>query len=138
MKEENKKIQTVVDRIRVLLFNYDLAIQMAQTEIKKRTADIELYKGHGGKTGRKFLVAKVEKERYERYVNELIILKNELIEGLEIILDKYSNSYKQVFMLYFIERKSLEEIKRQTCYSLTAIKYIVNKFRSELITMFTL
>ncbi len=138
MKEETKKTQTVVDRIRVLLFNYDLAIQMAQTEIKKRTADIELYKGHGGKMGRKLLVAKVEKERYEKYINELVILKNELIEGLEIILDKYSNSYKKVFMLYFIEKKSLEEIKKQTCYSLTAIKYIVNKFRNELITMFTL
>jgi len=136
MEKESQEAKTVVERIRKLLFNYDLAITYANGEISLRNAEMNRYEGKGGNANRKFVVAKIEKERLEIYIAEIENAKRELLENLEIITDKYIGKYKQVFYSYFIEGKSYQEIAEITNYSFEAIKVIIKRLKRELISMF--
>lgn len=137
MRDENTEARKIVVEIRRLLLNYDLILLTATCEIKNRVADMNLLEHRQDKKSQKLYVkAKVEKERYELYVDEINNLKNELLENLELILDKYCGKYKNVFVVYFIEGKSREETAELTNYSVDAVKKIVERFRHDLIDLF--
>lgn len=134
--DNKKEAKTVVDKIRRLLFNYDMAIVYAKGEISFREADMELYRGKGKVGAKKYAIARIDKERYEIYIEKIENAKSELLENLSIMLSKYNNKYKQVFMLFFIESKSYQEIADITHYSFEAVKYIIKRLKRDLLTMF--
>lgn len=136
MSENTEKAKTIVDRIRKLLFNYDLSIAYGKSEIHRRSIEMELYEGKQGNAYKKFVAAKVEKERFELYVDEMENAKKELLENFNLITDKYIGKYRQVFVAYFIENKSYEEIAEITSYSFEAIKWIIRKLKRELLDLF--
>ena len=137
MDKDSQEAKTVVERIKKLLLNYDLAIAYGKGEIDFRTAEMNKYEGVNGYGYKKFIVAKVEKARFEIYVAEMESAKKELLDNLEIITDKYIGKYKQVFYSYFIEGKTYQEIAEITNYSFEAIKVIIRRLKGELINMFS-
>ena len=137
MIEERAKTNTIVKRIKKMLFNYDLAVAYVQGEIKIREANMRLYKGDTKKTSkRKFVISKVEKERYEIFLEEIAVAKKEILENLNLILDKYQPRYRQVFIAYFLEDKQYCEIEALTNYSYDAIKAIIRRLKNDLIDLY--
>lgn len=137
MTEEIKEATTIVDRIKKLLYNFDLAITYAKGEIKLREANINLYANDGRRySQRRFINAKVDKERFEIYIKELENAKREILDNLEIILSKYTERYKRVFIMYFIENKSYDEICSETNYAPDGLKDIIVKLKKDLIQMY--
>ena len=137
MIEERAKTNTIVKRIKKMLFNYDLAVAYVQGEIKIREANMRLYKGDTKKISkRKFVLSKVEKERYEIFLEEIAVAKKEILENLNLILDKYQPRYRQVFVAYFLEDKQYCEIEALTNYSYDAIKAIIRRLKNDLIDLY--
>ena len=137
MIEERAKTNTIVKRIKKMLFNYDLAVAYVQGEIKIREANMRLYKGDTKKISkRKFVLSKVEKERYEIFLEEIAVAKKEILENLNLILDKYQPRYRQVFVAYFLEDKQYCEIETLTNYSYDAIKAIIRRLKNDLIDLY--
>ena len=137
MIEERAKTNTIVKRIKKMLFNYDLAVAYVKGEIKIREANMRLYKGDTKKTSkRKFVLSKVEKERYEIFLEEIAVAKKEILENLNLILDKYQPRYRQVFVAYFLEDKQYCEIEALTNYSYDAVKAIIRRLKNDLIDLY--
>ena len=137
MIEERAKTNTIVKRIKKMLFNYDLAVAYVKGEIKIREANMRLYKGDTKKISkRKFVLSKVEKERYEIFLEEIAVAKKEILENLNIILDKYQPRYRQVFVAYFLEDKQYCEIEALTNYSYDAVKAIIRRLKNDLIDLY--
>ena len=81
MIEERAKTNTIVKRIKKMLFNYDLAVAYVQGEIKIREANMRLYKGDTKKISkRKFVLSKVEKERYEIFLEEIAVAESSNVD----------------------------------------------------------
>ena len=137
MIEERAKTNTIVKRIKKMLFNYDLAVAYVKGEIKIREANMRLYKGDTKKNSkRKFVLSKVEKERYEIFLEEIAVAKKEILENLNLILDKYQPRYRQVFVAYFLEDKQYCEIEALTNYSYDAVKAIIRRLKNDLIDLY--
>jgi len=137
MIESSKEARTVVDRLKKLLYNYDLEIVYAKGEIKLRQASMSLYENDIRRNSqKKFVVAKVDKERFENYVDELENAKREITDNLEIILSKYTPRYRQVFIMYFFENKTYDEICEATHYAPDGLKKIIQKLKSDLIQLY--
>ena len=60
MIEERAKTNTIVKRIKKMLFNYDLAVAYVKGEIKIREANMRLYKGDTKKISKNDKILKIE------------------------------------------------------------------------------
>lgn len=135
--EERTKADTIVTRIKKMLFNYDLAVAYVDGEIKLREANMRLYKGDTKKDSqRKFLIAKIEKERYQLFMEEVAVAKKQILENIDLILEKYQPKYRQVFIAYFIEDQKYADIETLTNYSCDAIKVIIRRLKNDLIDLY--
>lgn len=136
-REERKQAQNIIANIRKILLNCDLTINYAKAEIRLREATMELHRGSQKKhRQRAFIDAKVDKERFEIFIEEIESLKNEVLQNLEIIFDKYTDKHKQVFLYFFLQQKSYDEIAELTNYSKPTINYIVSKLKEDILTFY--
>lgn len=136
---ENVKSEakTIIEKIKRILFNCDLTIAYAKGEINLRNSIMSLYEGDmRKKSQQKFIRAKIEKERFELFVDEVEHTKTEIKENLNLIFDKYQPKYRQVFLLFFLEDKSYQEIAEQTNYSFEMIKLVIRRLKNDLITLY--
>ncbi len=136
-RDENKQAKTVADKIKKMLMNLDMTILYADSEIKIRQATMKLYEGQTTKWAqRKFVEAKIDEERFEVYKEDILHLRDEINENLEILLSKHTPRYKQIFIMYFFQDKTYQEIADQTNYSLVAINKIISKLKNDLLTFY--
>lgn len=137
MKNDTRQATTIVDRIKKLLYNYDLSIEYAKGQIKLRQATINLYSNDTRKySQRKFLIAKIDKDRYENYIAELEDAKRSILDNLDILLSKYTERYKQVFIMYFLQNKTYDEICDATNYAPDGLKDIIARLKGDLIQLY--
>lgn len=128
---------TIVDKIRRLLLNYDLTVAYALGEIEIRKQVINLYKGDERKPSqKKFIQAKIDAERYEIYVEEVVKAKKELEKNLMFVLNRYAPRYRDIFWWHCIELKSYDDIAAETGYSVVALKKIVHRVKEDVISFF--
>ena len=137
MSGEMEQAKNVIERIKVLLFNYDLELTYARGCVREFEITMRLYQNdHRKDRQRKFLSAKVDKERFENYIDEILDAKKEIMDNIDIVLSNYTPAYKRVFVMYFFENKTLEEISTETNYSFDGIRYIINKLKSLIIQLY--
>ena len=137
MTESTRTAKTIIDKIKQLLYNYDLAIVYANGEIKLREATMSLYSNDTRKKSQmRFINAKVDKERFEDYVADLENAKREILDNLDIILSKYTEKYKRIFIMFFIENRSYDEICEKTNYTPDAVNKIISKLKSDVIDLY--
>ena len=128
---------TVVDKIRRLLLNYDLTVAYALGEIEIRKDIMELYKGDDRKPSqKKFIQAKIDMERFEIYAEEVLKAKKELVDNLNSVLKRYTERYQKIFWMACIEKKPYAEISDKTGYNYETIKKIVHKVKGDVIGWF--
>ena len=135
--DTSKQAQTIIDKIKQLLFNLELTIVYADGEIAVRRSTMKLYEGQTNRyKQRKFINAKVDEERFQIFKEDVENVKNEIMENLDIILSKYQARYKQIFVMRFFEEKTYQEIADETNYSLVAINRIVARLKNDLLTFY--
>lgn len=134
MKDKKvKEGQTVADKIRKLLFNIDLRIVDAEGEIKVAKHDFDLNsKIDSPKHRQNAAKAKMRKECYIVYLDNLKKTKQEIRISLDKVLTRYNSKYQKIWTMYFIEKKSIDDIVNEVSYTRDNINKIVQKFKIEL------
>jgi len=134
MSDNSEKGIKVINQIKKLLYNYDMALVYANGEITFRQANMKLYQNSKKKYDRVLFVSnKVDKEKFEIYQQELMKAKNEIVSSVNSILDRYNSKYKQVFIMKFFEEKTIDEIASSLGYSKRAIDDIIAKLKRDFI-----
>ena len=137
MQEDVKKATDMIQKIKRLLYNYDLAIVEAKGQYELRQAAMRRYSQDKRKFAvRKKLAAKIDCDRIDTYINEINSKKQEVYDNLMLVLDRYNKRYTKVFMMYFIEEKTYEEIATVTSYSRDAIRTIVRRLKNDILDIF--
>lgn len=137
MRDDTKQAQTIATKLKRLLFNLDLTREYAKSEIEIRRATMKLYKGETAKwKQRRFLEAKIDEERYQIYLEDIENVRIELVENIELILSKHTERYKKIFIMFFLEDKSISEIADESHYSVDTVKKIIQKLKQDLLTFY--
>lgn len=134
MNEETKKGLGVINQIKKLLYNFDLALAYANGEIEFRKANMNLYQ-HSKKRFEKslFVSNKVDKEKFELYASELEKEKQQIMIVINSVLDRYNPRYKKIFIMRFFEEKPIKEIADDVGYTQRQIFAIIEKLKKDFI-----
>ena len=140
-----ERINNITERIKRLLFNYDLTIAAIQAEINLRDSNIELIdcvvaasnkKDYTKKQLKEITLLKADKVVFENCLEKTLSRRNKLLENISTIFERFNNH--DVLEKIFIE-KYLKEITPEEKNNLKK-KYpeydeIFKKIDSVLITM---
>ncbi|MCK9235180.1 MAG: hypothetical protein M0P09_02550, partial [Acholeplasmataceae bacterium] len=66
------------------------------------------------------------------YMVNIQAIKEASINKLSLILDTYNQKYKDIFIMYFIERKAIEDIAIIAKYNRRHIDRIIAKLKEDL------
>lgn len=125
--------QQIADNIRKILLNCDLRIVYAEGELKLANEERKLHSKLGGKSHtRKALLAKARCETYKVFIETVKKIKGEISLGLDTVLSRYTPKYKKIWIMYFIEQASIDEICSAVAYSRSNINVIISKLKNDL------
>lgn len=125
--------QKIADNIRKILLNCDLRIVYAEGELKLANEDFKLHSKVGGQANaRRALRAKARCESYKVYIKNVSKIKGEISLALDTVLSRYTPKYKTIWIMYFIEQSSIDEICSAVCYSRGNINVIIKKLKMDL------
>ena len=111
-----ERINNITERIKRLLFNYDLIIAAIQAEINLRDSNIELIdsvvaasnkKDYTKKQLKEITLLKADKVVFENCLEKTLSRRNKLLENISTIFERFNNH--DVLEKIFIE-KYLKEI----------------------------
>lgn len=132
MNKETTKEENVIDKIRTLLLNYDLALDYAKGEINYHDCNMKLYANSQKKKEKaRYISHKIDKEKFEVYYDEIVKAKEDVLVILNSVLDKYIPIYKTIFIMKYFQQREIECIANQTGYSSAGIYKILNKIRKD-------
>jgi predicted DNA-binding protein YlxM (UPF0122 family) len=125
--------------IRKALFNYELEMARADALAQKFEAKADLHSHPKGKREkREYVLACVQRDKYEQYRDCLSSEREELLETVNSIVDKYQGRWAEIFEMAFLERTvSLTEISDKTHYSKRTLSRIIKIMRDDLQEMET-
>ena len=124
----------VVDRLKRLLLHYNLLTVYAKSMVDNAVSRMQLYYGCTGKKKKKrFLLAKIDFERYSIYLEEITRQRDELLSNIELVMSKHNKRFEKIFVAYYVEGKSKEIIADELDYSLEAVNKIIYEISDELI-----
>ena len=134
-----EKAKDITQRIREFLLNTDLSIVYAQGVLDNLDAEMKLLEGKKDRYHqKKFIEAKIQKEKEVQYIEDLNSNKQKVLDNLSRVIDKYNHAYKKVFVSYFIEDKSVTETAEISGYSIENVKKIIQKLRVQLVATYPL
>lgn len=137
MQEEIKRNApptNAAEKIRKILFNFDLELTASLGELSLAQAKIQRYASKKNKRELEFYTsAKIDEVKIETYIEQLTKGKNETYEALEKILETYTPKYKKIWLMYFIGNQTYEEISATTYYSYNNVKKIIKKLKKDLV-----
>lgn len=132
-KDDLERGQKIADNIRKILLNCDLRIVYATGELKLANEDFKLNAKLGGVGGeRKALRAKARAETYKVYIKTINKVKGEISMGLDRVLARYTPKYKTIWIMYFIEQASIDDICNAVNYSRGNVNVIIKKLKLDL------
>lgn len=123
----------IADSIRKLLLNCDLRLVYADGEQKIAQEDFKLYSKLSGNTNRrKALYAKARVETYKVFIKKITEIKGDITLNLDAVLSRYTPKYKKIWVMYFIEQASIDEICNAVAYSRGNVNVIIKKLKQDL------
>lgn len=129
----NYRSKGVIAKIKKSLVNYDLLIENIKSEIELREEKMDFLSCSTKKKDLKdFAVAKVEKENYEVFLSRIQRQKNSLVRRVQIVIDKYYYDNHNIFSLYYIEEKSLDEIEAITGINKKALDGLIQRIDNDI------
>lgn len=128
-----KKGQAIADKLRNLLLNINLRITYADGSARLASEDFKFHsKFDSAYHQRKAMECKINKECYKSYVQNLSRIKSEILKRLDSVLAQYTEKHRKIWIMYFIEKKSLDEIAVEVAYTRENINKIIQRFKTEL------
>lgn len=131
MEKESGK--SIAYKIRKMLLNCDLRLVYANGE--KNIANEEYQceiKLSGRRHTKRALKAKIRRDCYKIYIGNVQKIKQDILDGLNACLSKYSVKYKRIWLMYFLEQKSIDEISDEVGYSRDNVNKIIARLKDEL------
>lgn len=133
MCDDVERGQRIADSIRKVLFNCDLRLIHAQSELDLANQDFKLYSKLDGQANqRKALRAKAKRDTYKIYVENIGKIKNQVKLNLNNVLARYTPKYQKIWYMYFIEQATIDEICTAVSYSKGNVNIIIKKLKMEL------
>ena len=127
----------VVEQVRKLLLNYELLEARVETEIALRDELMNFYEGSVKKADlQKFIDAKIEKENFEVFLSRIRTQKKDLMRKVSLVADKYEGEYGKIFVWFFFEKKSVEEISKLVGFKPKKTSKIVERMKEDIIDVY--
>lgn len=133
MENNSREGQLIADKIRRTLLQIDL--KLLEADAQCRVADEEFKLNQKIKktlNQRKAMESKIKRECYKVYINNLKVAKSSILENLNKVLSTYTPKYKQIWIMYFIEKRDIEEIRNTVNYSRENVNKIISKLKTDL------
>lgn len=131
--QKNEAAATVAEKIRRSLFRIDLLYTEAEVKMLVAEEDYKKYSKLGGVTNKRKAQEALAKARvWETYISNLKAIKNATVDKLDEILDDYTPKYKQIFIMFFLERRAIEDIVQAVNYSRRHVDRIIAKLKDDL------
>lgn len=125
--------KTIIDRLRITLFKYDMEIARVEGEIALYSEKIDLLSQSTRKKDlQEFTLAKINKENYEVFLNRLKTHKTALLRQVYIVIDKYEGNYAEVFKKHYFENKEVEQIAEETSLPIYSVKQIIKRLNYDI------
>ncbi len=120
-------------KIRKTLIKFDFEIAYAKGQIEYFKSIIDNFQNSNKKCDKiKVIYARVDYERFEKYLDQLISAKNDLIKSIQDLLDTYNFKYSQIWVGYFIRKQTIEEISEISNYSSKQIWRVLKSINKEI------
>ncbi|MGN0961000.1 MAG: hypothetical protein ACI4PF_02230 [Christensenellales bacterium] len=134
---DSKKVvpKNPAENYRKTLFNYDLEISNAISMSELYSAREKMYRDNKTKKGKSaYFGAVVNLKKLEVYLNALKKGKNDALERLDTITEKYNTKKKNIWVMYFINGYSIKDISKIIPYDYRNLKRIIKSMKEDLIT----
>lgn len=128
------KIKNVVNKIRAVLFNYDMEIEQAKAQLRKAYAKTSCFKDskiHWQQE--KYYSGEIEKIKYQSYINQLKKDKQKVLQDISNVLDIYYPEHKHVWLEYCLKNKLPKMIAKELDIHTAKVKKIIRLINQDLI-----
>lgn len=123
----------IAERIRKTLLHAELRYMQAETQMLVANEDYKKYSALGGVTNqRKAQKANIKVRVLTTYMENVKAIKSSAVTKLNTILEAYTDKYKIIFVMYFIERRAIDDIALAVNYNRRHVDRIVAKFKTDL------
>lgn len=123
----------IAERIRKTLLHAELRYMQAETQMLVANEDYKKFSALGGVTNqRKAQKANIKVRVLTTYMENVKTIKSAAVTKLNTILEAYTDKYKIIFVMYFIERRAIDDIALAVNYNRRHVDRIVAKFKTDL------
>ena len=127
-------IDNVTDKIRKVLLNYDLEIEMAKAQLRKAYAKVSCFKDSKSHYEQQiYYTGQLDKIKYQTYIEQLKKNKKKVLQDISNIIDMYYPEYKYVWIKYCIECKQAKVIAKELKIHHKTVHKIIRKINRDLI-----
>lgn len=134
MEEKNsERGYAIAKSIRGILFKLDLTLVYAEGERKLAHEKMKLNGKIGtAKAKKASMKAKMVEGCYKVYIKNVMSIKEDVNDGIEWVLQRYAPRYRDVWRMYFLEQRTIDEICEALCYSRSTIDRIVRQLKEDI------
>lgn len=138
MVEDNiKKARTIVSSLRKLLLNYELEETFCKSQIELCEIKQNKYRNGRSKWEKKqFILVSADLEKNNIMLKQIEKAKNDLSKNCDLILSNYNEDYRNIFSLFYIKEKTVEEISNKLKLPLNDIISIINRMNDDFIDLY--
>jgi hypothetical protein len=107
----HSNLPPAIEHLRKTLLLLELELLECDAQIALHTEKCLLFsQSQSKKETKQYLISKVYVENYTHYRKRITQLYNSVIDKLNSISARYEGKFDKVFSLYFLQRKSLDEV----------------------------
>lgn len=133
---ENQKISRgdlITEKIRKVLINIDFKIAYAVAQLKIANENYKFFvKLEGNKNKQQALENKILIVCYKIYLKNLKDIKKQMMVDIKKILSRYYKKQKIIWIKYFINNESIEDISLSVDQSTQKIEKLIDKFKNDI------
>lgn len=123
----------IAKSIRKTLFRIDLSLTYAEAERRLAHEKYKLHSKETSKKGKKAAMrAKMRERCYQTYVDNVTGIREDVLGGVEWVLQRYTPKYRDVWVMYFLEQRTVEEMMDKLSYSKTSINRIIKQLKDDI------
>lgn len=127
----------LADLLRAELTNYDLEVRLAESKIAYLRAIMDRCKGSTNmKQKRRFVYAKLGKEAWEAFLDDLLKAKESLEQGIDTVLRAYPETHRKIFWECLLRERSDEDVAAELGMTAEALARIKGKLNRDLHTLY--
>lgn len=132
-KSSSERGYEIAKSIRSILFKLDLTIVYAEGERKLAHEKMRLNSKIGTSKAKKAAMkAKMAEGCYKVYIKNVMGIKEDVNDGIEWVLRRYAPRYRDVWRMYFLEQRTIDEICESLNYSRSTIDRMIKQLKEDI------